>query len=482
MMKIYKNCSSWYTFFILALFFQIGCASKKGLVKPEVNFEDKEQALVLFKEGVAALYNDNELAVTKFNQAKEVDKDLLPAFYNAGLAYEQLGSLDNASTSYQECLEKDPLNENCLYNLIVVKYKSNNTQYCEDLVAKYVTDYPEKSITKVALSKLFYLKNDIENAEKNALTALEIETENIEALYLMLRIFHDKKRYRAAKFVAQNALKINPRHAGILLYQGHTFKALDNYQEALDSYAKAVKYEPLPEALENYSKILLKVGKNKEALEQAEKLVLLNPSDSSNNILLGNAYLANKKLSKAQEYYDKALELNNKSAYFNLGLLYFDFKQDDLSELDRYKKAQSYFKEFLASNIEQQQNKIEEAKKYIDILNQKIESEIQLQSFDNESEEEDKKEEDSSESSASNKPALENNEPVEQANDSTDNVKASENLPQANDIIEEKKDNISKKSTKKKKKKKAKKKKKEKIIDEDEDDLDELDSDVEEDY
>ena len=461
------------------MLFQLACASKKGLVKPDSNLADKEEALILFKEGALALYNDNELAVKKFNQAKEIDKDLLPAFYNAGLAYEQLGLVQDAINNYQECTEKDPINESCLYNLLLNKYKSGEVQYCEDLVAKYVAEYPEKSLTKVALAKLFYLKNDLENAQKNALLALEIETENAEALYPMLRIFYFKKQYRAAKFVAQNALKISPRHAGILLYQGHTFKALENYQEALESYEKAVKYEPLSEALENYSKVLLKVGKNQEALKQAEKLVSLTPTDSSNMLLLGNAYLANRDLEKAQEIYEKVIELNNKSAHFNLGLLYFDFKQEKLSELDRYKKSQFHFKEF--STLETaSKDKLDETKNYIEILDQKIASEIQLQSFDDETQEEEKSEEEDKKEDTQEEEK--NEEPVQE-----EDKKEEATIPEAkNEVIEENKEIIEKEPVKKKKKKKAKKKKKKaKVVDEYEEDIDDsedLDKDVDEDY
>ncbi len=446
---------------LLFVVLNVACASQKGLIKPDKNYTDNEMALLVFKEGAEALYKDNQLALEKFNQAKELDKTLLPAFYNAALAYEQLNLLEEASSNYELCLNINPQDSNCLNNLLVTKYKLNQVTYCDDLVNKYLTDFPDAAFPKVLAAKLAYLKNDLVTAEKYGRLAIELETENVEALYIMLRIFYDTKQYAAAKFVAKNALAIAPAHGGLNRYQGHTFLALEQHHEALDSYEKAVKYEPIAESLESYGLLLLTRGKVKEGLEQIKKLVALNPQDPTNQLLLGNAYTANKKLSEAVVAYEKALVLKpeDKSARFNLGLLYFDFKQEGLSELERFKLAADNFKEFLTQpNLSKE--RIDEANKYLKTLAEKIEMEEPAVSEEPEEAEEEPKEEeklDENTESAQPEESLpeENKEEIE-------NKEAEEAvLPK-----EEKEEEAKPEKKKKSKKKKDKKKKKSKIKDE----------------
>jgi tetratricopeptide (TPR) repeat protein len=472
-----KNSSRPFQSLALLLFviLNAACASQKGLIKPDKNYNDKEMALLVFKEGAEALYKDNQLALEKFNQAKELDKTLLAAFYNAALAYEQLNLLEEASSNYELCLNINPQDSNCLNNLLLIKYKLTQVTYCEDLVNKYLTDFPEVAFPKVLAAKLAYLKNDLVTAEKYARLAIELETENVEALYTMLRIFYDTKQYAAAKFVAKNALAIAPAHGGLNRYQGHTFLALELHHDALDSYEKATKYEPIAESLESYGLLLLQRGKAKEGLEQIEKLAALNPQDPINQLLLGNAYTANKKLSEAVAAYEKALVLKpeDKSPRFNLGLLYFDFKQEELNDLDRFKLSADNFKEFL-TQPDLSKEKIDETNKYLKTLAEKIEMEQPAVSEEPEESEEEPKEEEKSDETTESEPNEEGkpeenieSEPQGQ-NLPEENKEEIENKPTEEAVLpkEEKEEEAKPEKKKKSKKKKDKKNNKPKIKDE----------------
>src|SRR5580704_16528089 len=76
-----------------------GCAGGRGAIKGALGAgaseaERKELALKLFKEGAELLYVNNQEALQKFNQASELDTGFIAAYFNAGVAAEALGFLE----------------------------------------------------------------------------------------------------------------------------------------------------------------------------------------------------------------------------------------------------------------------------------------------------------------------------------------------------------------------------------------------------
>ncbi len=370
----------WLSGGLLALFLASGCASSKAALKPDelgaTDEEKKALALTLFKEGAELLDKDNQAARSKFSEAIEVDPTMIAAYFNRGLAEEALGDFKGAQHSYESCLVQNKSQGACLENLIVVKIKLADHEGAKTLAESYLAEFPEEPFAQVAAAKRAFLENDLSNAENYARAAIEREAENVEALYVMARIFYVRKEYAAAKWVAKNALEIAPSHGGLNLLLGHTYVELDLLHDALDSYRLAVKYQPTEEALESYGLILLKRGRVKEGLSELERVAKGWPLEYRHYLHLGNAYMADKQFEQSLAAYLKAMELkpDDKDSNFNLGLLYYDLKTGSLPELERLKTAESYFKAYLEiPNLSKE--RIKEVNDYLASLSTKIEME-----------------------------------------------------------------------------------------------------------
>ncbi|HXW60220.1 MAG TPA: tetratricopeptide repeat protein [Myxococcota bacterium] len=354
-----------------------GCVSKKGALRPgaPASEENKEQALKLFREGSEMLFQQNEEALSKFNASSKLDPDLIAAYYNAGIANEALGRKEDAIKDYELCLEHNKEQGDCLNNLVILLHDSGENDKANDMVSKYLSEYPELPFAMVAAAKLALVNGDLKTAEQYARQAIERDAENVEALYVMARIFYKEKRYPAARFTAKNALELAPSHGQLHLLLGRTYEALGQVHDALDSYAMAAKYYPSEEALETYGLMLLRRGRVQEALAPLKRVSELRPKDYRHFLHLGNAYMANKMFIEAKAAYDKALELNpaDKDINYNLGLLFYDFQPSDMSEIDRLKLSQSYFKAYLEQpGLEKE--RIHEVNDYIKKLGNKIEA------------------------------------------------------------------------------------------------------------
>ncbi len=362
----------------LILLFNVACVSQKAAIRDDVAPKALEEgrALDLFREGAELLYRDNEKAEEKFSAVISSDENFKPAYFNQGLARELLGKFSQAKESYEACLAKYVKESACLENLLVVKVRLGEGKEAQALKERYLKEYPEEAFVYVSAAKLAFLENNLDESESYARSALEREAENVEALFVMARIFYAKNHYAAARWVAKNALELAPSHGGLHLLLGHTFMKLDLLHDALESYQAAVQSEPSEEALESFGLLLLKRGRVKEAVETLSKLEAMFPSVYRHHLHAANAYMADKQFEKAQSAYLRALELkpDDKDVYFNLALLYFDLKPATMSELERLKTSQSYFARYLESDGLSKE-RIAEVANYQQTLSEKIEVE-----------------------------------------------------------------------------------------------------------
>lgn len=357
-----------------------GCASKRALRKPKaeeiskVSQKDQDLALKLFKQGSELLMVDDKAALSKFLQALEHNIGFIPAYFNAGLAEENLGNYNKAAQYYEGCLSINKQQASCLENLLIIKHKLGEQAEALHILEGYSKDFPKSPFVNVARAKLAFVQKEYDQAELYARKALELDAENVEALYIMARIFYERKAYAAAKWVIKNALEIAPSHGGLFLLLGQIDQKLGLLHDAMDAYASAVKYYPSEEALESYGLLLRKRGRVAESLAIFQKLSERYPTQYRHFLHLANAYMANKNFDEAKKAYIKAQELepNDHDILFNLGLLYLDLQPENMSELERLSTSESYFKSYLAKPGADQ-TRINEAKNYLSVLERRIE-------------------------------------------------------------------------------------------------------------
>lgn len=361
-------------FFIVVSGF-IGCtAHKKAVVDndhPELQVDS--QSLSYFREGSMLLYKDDAAAASRFQKAIRADERFVPAYFNQAVAFENLNQPQDAIKSLQGCLNVDPSNAQCLYALIRIYHSQNDEEAIKPLLLAKGSEEKDAVTPLVAQAIHAFLNNDFNAAEKSARKAIELQSENIEALYVMAKIYFAKKQYGAAKWVAKNAIELSPSHGGLWLLLGHTYAKLDMPADAMEAYMNAVKFQPTSEASRSFASMLLKRGRPLEALPIYERLLAQDKKDYRNYLNLGNAQMANKKYEQAKNSYEQVLNLapEHKEAEFNLGLLFFDYKPESMSEMDRLKLSKSYFERYLQSSSLSKADK-KEAEGYIKILNDKI--------------------------------------------------------------------------------------------------------------
>jgi tetratricopeptide (TPR) repeat protein len=150
----------------------------------------------------------------------------------------------------------------------------------------------------------------------------------------------DLSRYDEALESFDRAIQLQPDDARAWNNRGWPLDELGRYEEALESFDKAVQFKSdLAEAWKNRGLELGKLGRHEEALESYDKAIQLQPDDASAWYNRGLALLSLDRHEEALESYDKAIQLQPDDAmtWNNRGVA--------LGSLGRYEEAlESYDK------------------------------------------------------------------------------------------------------------------------------------------
>jgi tetratricopeptide (TPR) repeat protein len=122
-----------------------------------------------------------------------------------------------------------------------------------------------------------------------------------------------------------------------------------NYTEAIKNFSAAVDNDPtLYEARMNLAAISLKFRNYEVAEQNLRAVIAAQPKNYEAIIGLGVALRGEKKLDEAEAEYNRAKSLDGQraEAYFNLGLLYQEYKAG--SDKPMLQKAQQYYRDFIS--------------------------------------------------------------------------------------------------------------------------------------
>lgn len=153
-----------------------------------------------------------------------------------------------------------------------------------------------------------------------------------------------------------------------------------NSTEAISSFRKAVEMDPeLYEGRLNLAAVSLKFRDYPTAEENFRAVLAAQPRNYEATVGLGVALRGNRKFDDAEKVYADAMKLDSSrpESYFNLGLLYQEYKGSEKAALQ---KAQSFYRDFLAKGGDQKMRRDAERRiKDIDDLFKALEDAARLQ-------------------------------------------------------------------------------------------------------
>ena len=259
---------------------------------------------------ISVEFSEDELSVKK----EEAKPGTAVYFYRAGLEFLVDKKIDQAKRAFEKSLALD-----------------------KSFVSAYI------GLAEVA-SQLGQPKAIKRNLDQ----ALGIAPANPFALLSRARYYYSERRYEDAEVDLKLAVKANPTFTKAYVTLGDLYANVGkNPQQAIDAYIKALEINPgHAGARFALGAVYKRTEQNDLAIEQYEKVAVLQPENPIAYYQVGQIRLADKDYSAARKMYDRALKIDARFAPAHIGL------GDAASGANRPDEAVSHYEDALVINSE----------------------------------------------------------------------------------------------------------------------------------
>ncbi|MBI2894771.1 MAG: tetratricopeptide repeat protein [Deltaproteobacteria bacterium] len=261
-------------------------------------------------------------AVAMFNKALEVNQNYAPARVQLGLIANREGRSGEAFSSFQRAIQGDAQSVEAYVNLAILQRQRAQG-------------------------------SDLQEAQQNLRRALAVDAQYVPAFnQLALLYLDDAERnpqmLKLANVVCKQATTIDPNYAPVYntwglirVREGNIVGALANFERAFTLNDRFF------EAYMNFGSITLSFRGYEDAKKAFSKAKGLSPRSYDARIGLGVALRGLDQIEQAEAEYNGAREMDSgrPDSYFNLGLLYQDYKSGSIPDFQR---AKSYFGDFVS--------------------------------------------------------------------------------------------------------------------------------------
>ena len=199
--------------------------------------------------GLAATYGfqqDFKKTFQYVNEALRIDPKYRDAYVLKGSSYLQLGNLDLAKSSYETAIQQDPEFFEAYFILGQI-YQSEDNPICIEYFTTALGLRPDILEVKYQLAYSKEKYDQLENAKE---LYRQMITDTNE-FYITRGLFHlggikqfIEKDIDSAMYFYRSALKTEPRHVESWHNLGMCYEDQGDVTRALQSYAKALKYNP----------------------------------------------------------------------------------------------------------------------------------------------------------------------------------------------------------------------------------------------
>jgi tetratricopeptide (TPR) repeat protein len=190
--------------------------------------------------------------------------------------------------------------------------------------ADSVQKSPGKARIYVNLGNAYFKKNDLEEAEKNYLTALSLKPDFHEAYYNLGIIHYKRGDNNKALELFVKAIELHPVYLEAYLNIGGVMLRVNQIDAAITAFSRALFLSPqnLTANLE-LGKILIKEGKIEQALFFLNNALRKDPSSVKVLLNMGKAYMALQRKKEAEKVFRQILDIESESApaHYNLALI-----------------------------------------------------------------------------------------------------------------------------------------------------------------
>ncbi|MFH1170402.1 MAG: tetratricopeptide repeat protein [Candidatus Vogelbacteria bacterium] len=251
-----------------------------------------------------------EEAITCFNKALEINPQNYINLENKGLCLEKLGRIDEAVDNYEKSLILRPIND---------KYYD-----FKDFIDKYFGLTYEKSGSSDILQRVnkFNNLNEFDICLVILEELLNRENNNLDAKIWKARILQKQEKYPEAVQLFTECLSIEKGYAFVWQFRGDCYWKIGDYKNALSDYLRAIELDPTNGVVyDNVAMCFFNLSEYSKAHEYIDQAISLENGNDMPMIRKAQFFEFQGKIAEALEQYKKTLAVFPTSEYTNKKVL-----------------------------------------------------------------------------------------------------------------------------------------------------------------
>ncbi len=162
-----------------------------------------------------------------------------------GDSFTKLGDPEAGKNAYIQAAEQDPYSAKAYIGLGTVGLTKGSYDIAVLHFQKAVSLAPEDEMANLGLGLAFQGMEELAEANKWVVKALEINPENTAAIYTLVKIAHDRNDFTDTERLLQKYLVLHPSDHNMKYTLGGVLFKLDRYEEVKSLMQEIVKVDPL---------------------------------------------------------------------------------------------------------------------------------------------------------------------------------------------------------------------------------------------
>ncbi len=252
-------------------YFNQAIAAKPYLAKP------------YFYRSIAKLnLDDYRGAEEDASKAIELNPYITDAWEVRGVARQNLGDEHGAINDYAHALSLIPYNKQLMFNMAVAQTGVKDYEAADSTFAELLNRYPAFENGYLGRARLYLAKTDTVSAIADIDKALQIDPNsfNGHTMRADIAIRQGKDKYHEAIEHMDEAIKLQPRVAGLYVNRAFLRYSTNDWFGAMSDYDYALELEPMNKlALFNRGLLEMEVNANDKALADFTKVLTIDPQD-----------------------------------------------------------------------------------------------------------------------------------------------------------------------------------------------------------
>lgn len=250
-------------------------------------------------------------------------------FKKTGEFFERIQKATVAEKIYERAIKRTQRDEIFYHKIADICVKRNKMDSAVDCYKKVLEANPKNRdvLVKLATVTQTFFPDNIDEAIDCYNQLLEIEEDNAKIYYELGHLYLNKKDKIHAISAFKLALDKDPENPFYNNSLAYAFVQAELFDDAIDHYQKAIKYNPDKEwtaiVCQALGAIYYQVKENYEAaIASFQAGIILDPENSEIFLSLGDVYMAENDLDKAIRAYCDSISINSEDyrAYSKAGL------------------------------------------------------------------------------------------------------------------------------------------------------------------